>query len=78
MSDHQILINKYHEIESLKLSSQTKTIILEVLVVAIVCSMKAFQHSIGVTMNACASAAVTLLLFWYFWDFKQCPCGERA
>jgi hypothetical protein len=72
MSDHhQILINQYNEIKSLQKKSQTKTIILEILVVAIVCCMKAFQHSTSVAMNAWASAVVTLLLIWHFWDFKS-------
>ena len=70
IDQHQQLINQYKEIEELCKKSKNKTIILEILVVAIVCGMKSIQATASLTLNMVACTCVCGLLLWHFWDFN--------
>ena len=68
-SEHERIVNQYKNNEKSIEKSQTKPLILLVLIIAIVVCMKAVQTTASLTLNSIATSLVLILLCIHFWDF---------
>ncbi len=74
--DHQNLVEQYKK-EYEQRGFSKKHFILEIFVVFLTCVMTMFQNDVSVRLNVIATIWISLLLFWYFSDFKQRLSRDR-
>lgn len=74
---HQSLIDQYNGVRQVQKKLRKKALILEILTIAIVCSMKAFQSSVSTTLNTIASVMVSGIVIYHFLDFKYRASLEK-